>query len=197
MERREALKFVGLITGGTLISAQFFISGCKPNTKSENTNHVDFLSANQISVLNEIGEIIIPATDTPGAKAANVGLVMAVNIRDCYDKEKQDSFLKGLALLDEKSKKLFNTDFLKTDSKNQISLITELDNEVFAVEDKNKEIDDLHIFYRMAKELTLLGYFTSEACLTKHLEYITVPTKYDGAVQYDGQSKIKVFGNGI
>jgi hypothetical protein len=197
MERREALKYVGLITGGTLISTQLFLSGCKQNIESKNTTQADFLTADQIALLNDIGEIIIPATDTPGAKAANVGLVMAINIRDCYDKEKQESFLKGLVLLDDRSKSLFKDSFSKISPENQVFLITELDKEVYSTSNNNKDTDDLKIFYKMVKELTLLGYFTSEVCLTSQLEYIPVPAKYDGAMAHDGKSNIMVFGNGL
>lgn len=195
MERREALKYVGLITGGTLISSQLFILGCKPNHTSENDSPNEILNANQIALLNDIGEIIIPTTDTPGAKAANVGFMMSVNIRDCYGKEKQDSFVNGLGLLNHKSRSFFKDDFSNISNEDKVSLITELDSEVYDSTKKNE--DDIHIFYRITKELTLLGYFTSEICLTKHLEYIPIPTKYDGAMAYDGKSKMKIFGSGL
>lgn len=37
-------------------------------------------------------------------------------------------------------------------------------------------------FFQLIRELTLLGYFTSEAGATKALAYVQVPGRYDGCV---------------
>ena len=67
MNRRELLKMVALATGGVVIGGEFLLTGCK-NAASD----AGFaLSAEQIALLDEVAETILPTTKTPGAKAAN------------------------------------------------------------------------------------------------------------------------------
>ena len=79
MQRREAVQYISLLLGGTLIGANAFLTGCK--TKNEVS---DTFTDEDIAFLNEVGETILPATSTPGAKAANVGAFMTVMVNDCY-----------------------------------------------------------------------------------------------------------------
>ena len=67
MDRRELLKMVALVTGGVVIGGDIFLSGCKTGAKAD----AGFTASN-IALLDEIAETIIPATVTPGAKAAKV-----------------------------------------------------------------------------------------------------------------------------
>lgn len=87
MERREILKWIALYTGARMIGGEFLLSGCKAPTGKD----IGF-SKTDLSLLNEIGETIIPATDTPGARAANVAKVMEVVVKDCYWPEHQKQF---------------------------------------------------------------------------------------------------------
>ena len=84
MDRRELLKMVALLTGGAVIGGDLFLSGCKTGAKAD----AGFTAAN-ISLLDEIAETIIPATATPGAKAAKVGEFMKIMVTDCYTGNQQ------------------------------------------------------------------------------------------------------------
>jgi hypothetical protein len=179
MNRREALGRVGLILGGTIIGAEFFISGCKPSSKKVN----ELFDENNVALFDEIGETILPATSTPGAKAAAIGNFMALMVQDCYKPEDQKVFVKGIADLDEASKKKFSKSFMEADAKQRTELLTELDAEQKNYT-KNKKPEDPNHYFRMMKELTLLGFFTSEVGATKALRYIAVPGHYDGNVPY-------------
>ena len=67
MERREAVKFITMLMGGTaIVGGSAFITGCKSDTGKDLV-----FSTDEISFLNEIANVIIPDTDAPGAKAAN------------------------------------------------------------------------------------------------------------------------------
>ena len=90
MNRREALSRVAIIMGGTVLGAEAFLSGCT----TAKTGLV--FSAEDIAFLNEVGEVIIPATNTPGAKEAKVGEFMSVMVRDCYDEKNQNIFMEGM-----------------------------------------------------------------------------------------------------
>jgi hypothetical protein len=197
MNRRDAIGRVALIMGGTVIGAEFFISGCKPAA----TKVADLFDADHVAFLNEVADTILPTTSSPGAKAANVGAFMAVMVRDCYIPEDQAVFTEGIGKLDEASKKKFSSKFMELTPQQRTDLLVDLDKEQKDyTADRNKKVademathkNDLNYkgpamrnhYFRMMKELTLLGYFTSEIGATKALRYIAVPGRYDGDVPY-------------
>jgi hypothetical protein len=49
---------------------------------------------------------------------------------------------------------------------------------------RNKNEEDPAHYFRMMKELTLYGYFTSQPGVTKAKRYMPVPGKYIGCVDY-------------
>jgi PBP1b-binding outer membrane lipoprotein LpoB len=193
MNRRDALARVAIIMGGTVIGADFFLTGCSsPAKEKEKTAAGDtaaakeakpFLDAKQVSLLDEVGETILPATQTPGAKAAQVGSFMSVMVRDCYPPADQQIFLNGLTKLDQDCQKKNGKGFLACDAAQRTSFLTALDAEQKAFT-QNKQKDDPAHYFRMMKELTLLGFFTSEVGATKALRYLPVPGRYDGNVPY-------------
>ena len=91
MNRREAISSVAILLGGTLLGAEAFMSGCK--TTDKNAASGINLSKEDIAFLNEVGETILPATATPGAKEAKVGEFMAVYVKDCYEEKDQTIFV--------------------------------------------------------------------------------------------------------
>lgn len=194
MNRRDAVARVALLMGGMLIGAEYFLSGCTTDAKKakETTTTkaaakpkplAEVLDAKQVSFLNEVGETILPATKTPGAKAANVGGFMAVMVRDCYAPKDQKIFLEGLSKLDEAAKKSGGNGFLAFDATQRTALLNAVDTEMKQYE-KAKTLEQPNHYFRMFKELTLLGFFTSEPGATQALRYAPVPGKYDGNVPY-------------
>jgi len=179
MNRRDAITRVGLILGGTVIGAEFFISGCKSTSKKVN----ELFDEDNVAFLNEVGETILPATSSPGAKAADVGSFMALMVQDCYKPADQKIFVKGIADLDDACKKKFDKKFMEADAKQRTELLTALDAEQKAYT-KTKKPEDPNHYFRMMKELTLLGFFTSKPGATQALRYIAVPGKYDGNFPY-------------
>src|ERR1700712_4302390 len=111
MNRREALSSVALLLGGTIIGSEFFLSGCTNADKKIGTAGINF-SPEDIAFLDEVGDTIIPATDTPGAKEAKIGEFMHVIVRDCYEKENQQIFVDGMGKLNAASNKLNGKGFM-------------------------------------------------------------------------------------
>ena len=198
MNRRDAIGRVALIMGGSIIGAEFFLSGCKPKGAS---NVADLFKPENVNYLNEVSETILPATSSPGAKAANVGGFMAVMVRDCYTPADQKTFIEGMAKLDDAANKKFGSKFLDLSPQQRTDLLVALDKEQkdftsqqnkLMAADMEKHKGDLTYkspelakhYFRMIKELTLLGFFTSEPGATKALRYIAVPGRYDGCVPY-------------
>lgn len=178
MNRREAISRVALILGGTVVGGELLVS-CTPNVKKERK----IFDKDQISFLNEVGDTILPATKTPGAKAANVGSFMALIVQDCYNATDQEIFLKGLGQIDEASKKRYNDQFIDLDAPQRNTLLTELDKEQQEYMRHKKRGEPSH-YFRMMKELTLIGYFTSEVGATQALRYVAVPGEYKACIDY-------------
>ena len=182
MNRRDALSRVALLLGGTVIGGEFFLSGCTSSDKKIGQS-VDF-TADDIAYLDEVAETILPATDTPGAKEAKVGTFMTVMVKDCYDEKNQKVFLEGMNKLNEASKKKFNGNgFMKITPEQRKELLTEIDKEAKDYGKNKKKEDNAHYFTQM-KQLTLLGYFTSEPGATKALRYVAVPGRFDACIPY-------------
>jgi hypothetical protein len=179
MNRREALSSVALLLGGTILGAEAFLSGCKTKTDVGAV-----FTADDLAFLDEVAETILPETaGSPGAKAAKVGEFMTTMVRDCYEEKDQKIFKEGIQKLDEASKKKNNKSFMESTPTQRHDLLVELDAEQKAYQ-KNKKQDEPNHYFRMMKELTLTGYFTSETGATKALRYVAVPGKYDGCIDY-------------
>jgi len=128
---------------------------------------------------------------------------MKTMVRDCYSAEEQEIFFKGLDELEEASKKMNGKGFLKSSAEERKKLLSSLDAEVREVKKKNdllkqKEAERQKTaqasgkpnylkksppasYFAMIKQLTLLGFFTSEIGY-KNLGYVPVPGRYDGNV---------------
>ena len=180
MNRREALSRVALIMGGTVIGANLFLEGCAPADKK--TSLTEF-TPDDIAYLDEISERILPATRTPGAKAAKVGAFMTVMVRDCYTEDDQKVFRSGMDKINEESNKKFDKAFMQITPEQRHELLVQIDNDQKQYA-KNKKDNDPNHYFRLMKELTLLGYFTSEIGSTQALRYVESPGRYDGCIPY-------------
>lgn len=182
MNRRQAVQQVALLLGGSVLGAELFIqTGCKSATEENVAGQ--FFTTDEISFLDEVAETIIPRTNTPGAKDAQVGAFMNVMVRDCYTKDDQKIFKEGIGKIQKISKEKFGKAFIKLQPVQRTELLTGLDNEQKNYHNNKKENEPKH-YFRMMRELTLLGFFTSESGATKALRYVAVPGKYDPCISY-------------
>lgn len=180
MNRREAISSVAFLLGGTIIGSEIFsLAGCKSKPMQVN----DLFNSDEVAYMNEIAETIIPTTNTPGAKAAKTGEFMALMVKDCYTPKDQKIFKDGLNIINEKAEKKYQSQFLDLEPEERKRLLSEIDNEqkIYSNKEANKE---KHHYFRMIKELTLLGFFTSEIGGTQVLSYVEVPGRYDACIPY-------------
>lgn len=180
MNRREAITQVSWILGGTIIGSGIFLeAGCKSGIEQTK----DFFDAQTIALLNEMGETILPQTSTPGAKEAKVGEFMAIMVKDCYTKNDQGIFRSGIKRLEKRCKEETGKTFMDCSPEERTAFLIRMDNLQQAYM-KTKTPEQPSHYFRMIKELTLLGFFTSEVGSTKAMRYIETPGKYDGNVPY-------------
>ena len=135
-----------------------------------------FLTApSQMEIVGEIAEIIIPKTDTSGANDAGVPAFIDAALADVYPKGDQERFVQGLAE--------FGKPFLEKDPAQRAAFVMESLEKALAGEREPKP------FILMARELTLLGFFSSKVGITENMEYVAVPTAYHGCVPLSQMKK--------
>ena len=178
MNRRDALQHIALLLGGTVVGGQAFLLGCKSETAKEQG-----FTADDIAYLNEIADTILPTTGTPGAKAANVGQFITVMVNDCYDENDQKTFTDGMEKINELSKKDYSKNFMAITPENRLQLLTKLDKEQKNYTTNKKKDDPAH-YFNLMKQLTLLGYFTSEIGATQARRYVPVHGRFEGCFPY-------------
>lgn len=180
INRREALRRISFMVGGAVIGCQLFLEGC---TRTATPEVAALFDEKYIDFLGDVADTILPPTDSPGAKEAGVGSFIPVMIRDCYTKEDQDIFLNGLSEIEKRADKEFGRRFSELSPEDRTKLLTDIDKERQAYEKQKKGDDPTH-YFSMLRQLSLLGFFSSELGATKALRYVAVPGRYDGDLPY-------------
>lgn len=172
MKRREVIKNVALMMGGvfsapTIMAMKHWDSYTKPHLEG-----VAFsLTSNQQKIVAEIAELIIPKTVasgeiSPGAKDVGVPAFIEMMLKDCYKTAEHQSFMDGLVSMEKVKFLELNTD----ERKGVLKLL----------EQETKKITGrITPFWRLIKELSLLGYFTSEAGMKASFEYVQIPGRLE------------------
>ncbi|MFC3562341.1 gluconate 2-dehydrogenase subunit 3 family protein [Pedobacter jamesrossensis] len=181
MHRREALKNVAFLLGGA-ISASTMGVLFESFTLPENEKNFVSFSLQDEKIFAEFADIIVPTTkSSAGAKAAGLGKFIPMMMQDCYPKEMQTSFAKGFKDLQAKSMADFKKSFVTLTVPERTKLMVDLRAMSLAQkESKSEENKDLVYFFITARDLTLLGYYSSEIGCTKAREYVLIPGRYDG-----------------
>ena len=163
--------------GGTLSAPIMMgvLKGCTP--KKELNWQPAFLSEDQAAIVSEVAERIIPATDTPGAKDVGVPEYIDLMMQDIYGEEDQQQFVAGITQLEEMSQSEYGDGFADLEPEQQDALLTKL--EAAAQEQKG---GDTKPFFATMKELTLVGFCTSEVGATEVLQHVPVPGRYEGCI---------------
>jgi hypothetical protein len=178
MNRREAIIQMALAMGGTMLGPRLLAAALDPSAVSRAG-----WAAADLALLDEIGDTIIPATDTPGAKAVGIGAFIAMMVDDCYVAADQAAFRTGLTQLAATYQARQGRAFVGGSAETRTALLNELDREQRAYTTKKQRTDPTH-YFRMLKELTVIGYFTSEIGATKAARYVESPGSYNGSLPY-------------
>ncbi len=213
MNRRDALVRVAALMGSSLSAPTLFaiMEGCNSSASREAVART--FTPETMTLLGEVAETIIPKTTTPGAKEAGVADFVKYMITDCYEPKNQQSFFSGLDNLEEKSQKAHQQSFVKLTPAQRTEVFKEIEKEAFDIREKRQKNDEakkkkatdqstnqnlngksnkdepteeefqLDDFYFIMKDLTILGYFTSEPGATQALDYVPIPGRYDGCIE--------------
>ena len=183
LSRREVIKRVSAMLGGTGIVGQtVWLGGCATGRPGARSLEQLFM-ASDVTLLDEVADTILPETTTPGAKAAGVGPFIALMVADTYTAEEQQTFTDGLAALEAESLGEFGTLFVAAMPAQRTQLLERLDREQYEFMRMRAAGEATH-YFRMIKQLTLLGYFTSEIGVTQAQRYREAPGRFEPCVPY-------------
>ena len=176
LTRREAVLHLATMLGATVV-------GPRLTAATFDMSQAHGFSATEIALLDEIGDTILPPSDVPGAKAVGIGPFLAMMISDCYTATEQQALRDGLRQLTTGFTQRFGGDFVTGTAANRTVHLNDLDREQRAYHQTLAPGAQPH-YFRILKELTVLGYFSSEVGATQALRYAEVPGGYDGNAPY-------------
>ena len=134
-------------------------------------------SPEQRELVATASELILPTTDTPGARAAGVHDFIEMMLSDWLEEGEREAFLAGLADLDARSRDRSGVDFARADASTQHEILSDLEKAAtervagpIAMRRKPPET-----FFLALKELTVVGYYTSEIGATQELHWQAAP----------------------
>ena len=219
IHRREAIRRVGLMLGGiSFVGGTALLTACERERPAAGASRIGEFTADDIALLDEVADTMLPETSTPGAKAARTGAFMALMVTDTYEPKDQQVFREGMRKLNEASRQANNADFMAATPQQRLALLEQLDREQKTYTDardaarrEQRPSAEEHLpdqrqeaapgtpttitadapahYFRMMKELTLLGYFTSEIGYTQAQRYVESPGRFDPCVPYTSGEK--------
>ena len=171
--RRNLIKGMALTLGGALSPACQQALNVKPAERRISELPYDgYLQ----QIAHVSADLIIPETDTPGALQAGVGEFIDYVVASWYRAEERQRFIDGLNLLELQAQEKFSQPYVQLSNTQQTELLQQAEVRVKDVGSNFGSGD----FFAQLKELTVVGYFTSEIGATQELNYVPMPGSYDG-----------------
>lgn len=170
MERRVALRNIAFIVGSAIMLPSWACNSSSSGSYSAG----ELITGTDNPLLASVVDTIIPATDTPGAKALGVTALVQKILADCYEKEVVGSFAKGINWVNDKAKADNGKPFTDCTEVQRLSILEQAQ--------AADPATDQAKFIKMAKELTILGYTSSEYVVTRINKYVMMPGHYYGNV---------------
>jgi hypothetical protein len=183
MNRRELLKIASVVMGGALsgsLSRQV-MAGVLPTDKPSRTIFVGDAKLK----ISTLAEMIIPKTDTPGAIEAGVPNFIEMMVADWYSDRERKIFFDGLVALDTFCRGRDRKDFLRCGEAQRIEALRAAEKLAQSYQSPispfvPNSTDENTPFFTKIKELTVLGYYTSEVGAKQELAYNPMPMRYEG-----------------
>lgn len=216
LNRREVLQRAAWLVGGVVAAPTVLgvLNGC---SSSGEAGAPLILNPKQRAIIAEVAEIIIPRTDTPGAKDVGIPSFIESMLKDTFASEDQQHFISGLHDFDTQAQHEYGVSFLQLEPDRRVSFVQSIQDSVVAenrarqanaqawkTAEKNallpmtqlramkRELVKLLSHHEPAapsrpfiltmKELTLLGFFTSQPGATQVLQYLPVPGSYQACI---------------
>jgi len=191
MQRREVLKLLAAGAALPALSPSLLAHLQEAQAQVGSTYQLRTLSPSQNSLVVTMIDLIIPVTDTPGAKAARVNEFIDIILTDWANEAERQAFLNGLAGVDKKSNELYGKNFVDVSVEQQTTLLRSMDDAAMAAhtgrrvrhgntipEERDKQLQGN--FWDVFKGITVHGYYTSEIGFTQEENLQLIPGAYHG-----------------
>ncbi len=191
MHRRQALRLLASAATLPILSREAFSLFQAVHEQLHEQPVLKTLNPHQNLTVTTIAEIIIPQTNTPGAKAARVNEFIDLILTEWYDEEEKSTFLTGLTDVDSRARDLHGKDFVECGEKQQVEILQALDDEIAArTEDvrRRRSHPPQKNFFFMMKQLTLVGYYTSQIGFEQELHGEIIPSRHAGCVPLEEEA---------
>ncbi len=178
MTRREALIKMAVALGATVAGPRILAATFGSGSPAGWTDP-------DLRLLDAIGDTVIP-----GAAATGIGAFIAMMVNDCYGPSVHTAVKAGLVKLAADYQAAQGEGFMGGNLAKRTAFLNALDTEqrkyTSEMRRKAPSGDETFVphYFRVIRELTILGYFTSETGSTKSLNYVEVPGRFDGDVPY-------------
>ncbi len=196
MERREALRLMGAASVFSVLSSDLFAATLRAQLAANKAGTLRTLSLAQDEIVVAMSDVLIPATDTPGAKAAKVNEFIDLILTEWATEEEKKIFLEGLAEADRKTNALFGRGFAAASAKEQTAIVQVFDEELAASRNeklpkqvRSWELTLLLPFFAQMRRLTLVGYYTSPIGQDQELKVEIIPGALHGCVPAEPEVK--------
>ena len=182
IDRKEAIKRAGLLLGGVVFAPNILgvLNGC---TATPGNWTPTLFSSDQARIVSALADVILPADDSPAASELGVPKFIETMVDEVYSEVQQREFLEGL--------NKFADDY-RADIQSEFADGNDTDKYDFTYHQNRLAVEEdpaSNPFFLSFKELTLLGYFTSEVGASEVLRYQAVPGNYEGCIPYDEVGK--------
>jgi Gluconate 2-dehydrogenase subunit 3 len=168
MNRRQLIQSLAAIPGHAMFPSVLtsFLAGCANNGISGYTPV--FFTKEEYKSITEIIDIVIPATKTKSASQVNTQVFLDQVFAQCMTKEQQTVLKEGLQIL--------IPGF--TNANDKLQFIVDVDKKAF-------DSDESAAWFKLIKQYTMIGFFTSQEGETKASNYVKIPDGYKGEIPFD------------
>jgi hypothetical protein len=196
MQRRELFRLLG--AGATLPVFDSTLLAAFQDAHPNSTYTLRTLNPHQNATVVTMTDLIIPETDTPGAKAVRVNEFIDLILTEWAHEDERQRFLSGLEDIDKRSNAIFGKNFIDGTPVQQEAVLSELDQR-YAIDREDRaahpyvrrphNAEFTGDFFGVVKRLTLYGYYTSEVGFTQELREQIIPGAYHGCTPVTDASK--------
>ena len=163
LTRRKALKGAASLLGGTVAVTQLGALMSRAASAAVAGEAPEFFDENRFALVERVVDLVIPATDTPGAHDVGVHYFIDLMLEEWASHERQTRFRLGIEALGNALQE-DGTAFVDAPADVQLARLRALGAQAF-------EPTAGHSFYREFKRMLLFAYYSSEAGATLELQY--------------------------
>lgn len=186
LSRRDVLQGLLLSLGGLAACGEGMPSGKIKATQAASGDALRFYTESEMSLLTQIADALIPATETPGAVAVQVPGYLDAMMADWASTKTQATHREWIAAIGRELNSIAGSDFVRLDQDSQVSAVAALDEAAFG--ERAQELAN----YRELKQMITDIYYVSEPGAVQELGWVPVPGRWDGCAPLEESGHVAV-----